>query len=637
MARMRLLTIVLLLAATWCLSAEDKDALHLTGNATVSGLNINDGAGFRWSINSNGMVVSSTGDSYGNGMQLTVNQNGFSWGQACKVSADGREIELGPVNNSQVNVYRRIYVDNKKGYCRWIDIYDNTTASNVTLTLQYYTNTNNSTQQIYTTSGKEQLTEKDWGVLTLYGENTTSPALAHIYASKNAKFKPKFQYRLNDNTIYCNASVTVPARKAIALCFFEAQRKPADAKKFLDGFNVTEELEKVPPALRKIIVNMAGGSTLTLGKIELARNEKQDLAVLRNGDELMGDLDVEKFEMETAFGKLSLDAKRVVGVVSLDAEDSAVHLVLTDGQVVVGKLLSGPLKMKLASGSEMSLQPDKFKTVSFRLSKEKPEEVGTRNAAVVLRSGQQLFFNPSDIDLTFQSEYGDLKLSPAQLSSLVLETPDGGLHRAIFRNGSVLSGLLKTASFKLQLDLGQPFNVPVSMIEQFVFPAPDLDHDKLAEVALRNEDQLLGVLLDESLTVQTRMGKVLVKPAEIAEAQFVTESLGQVQIKLHNGTTVTGKMTTQNLRFRIEPGPELPLFVGHIIRFTCPPPANSPATGAAGSQPAPAPTGDAGAAVKSVQELSEDRARADAAAAAARDEAIKKEKELRARAAAGAK
>ena len=46
----------------------------------------------------------------------------------------------------------------------------------------------------------------------------------------------------------------------------------------------------MPPALRRIIVNM-GGTTLTLGNLELPREEKHDQVILRNGDQLLGRLD----------------------------------------------------------------------------------------------------------------------------------------------------------------------------------------------------------------------------------------------------------------------------------------------------------------------------------------------------------
>ena len=634
------MTILLILACAGACLGDDKDGIHLTGNAAPPSLNVNDGANYRWDITSAGMVNDGSSDAYDGGMQLTINNNTFGGSGSAKISADGREIEIGPYNNGQVNIFRRIYVDPKKGYCRWIDIFENNSANAVTLNIQYYTNTGGSTRQVYSSAGKDAVTDKDWGVVTGFGPNASNPAIVHVMASKSSKLKPRFKYQMNDDSTYYNLAIAVPARKAAALCFFQAQCKTyADAKKFLDDFSTSSELEKVPAALRKIILNMSSGSTMMLGKIELLRNEKQDLAVLRNGDELLGDLEVERFELDTVFGKITLAPARVIGLICPDADDPTVQAALADGQVVVGKLLSEPLKMKLPNGGEMSLSPDKFSTVSYRLSKEKPDEIAGRNPAVVLRSGQQLFFDKSGGDYAFQSEYGEIKLSPDDLASLMLDTPDGGLHRAMFRNGSVLSGMLKAPGQKLDLDLGVPLAVATSAIERFIFPSEDRDNDKLVEVTLRNEDQLYGAILDESLTVQSTSGKAVITPREISEIQFMNEVMGVVQIKLHSGATISGRLTAQTLRFKIEPGPELAIFVGHITRIGNPVPdtaatGQSPATSATkpsrSTKPATRATTTASVAEAAMEEESKADALAKENELMARDAAARKRAQMEA-------
>ena len=571
--------LLLLLAASFAVAADDKDAIHLTGSSNTTGLNLNDGAGYRWDITSNGLVNDGTKDAYDGGMQLTINTNySFAWNGPGKISGDGREIEMGPFNAGGINVYRRVYVDDKKGYCRWIDIFENLGGASVNLSLQWYSNTGGSTQEIHTSGGKGQLTEKDWGVVTLSGDNNENPALVHLFASPGSKVRPKFAYKLNDDNLYTTLTVAVPAKKTIAICHIEAQRKPsADAKKFLADFNFGQELDKVPPSLRRLILNMTTGATMTVGKVELTRSDSKDLAVLRNGDEMLGDLTAAAYEVEAPFGKVHLDAGRVLGIVCPDADDATALLALSDGQVVSGKLVSGSITMKLANGSEVSLQADKLASATYRLSKEKPYDITLARPAILLRSGAQLFFDKAALDAAFQSEYGDLKLSADDLAAIQFDTPEGGMHRAIFRNGSVLSGLMKAPTQKLKLDVGPTLTAPMSLIERITFPTAEADRSKLAEATLRNEDVLVGAIADKSLTVVSRSGKVTVAPGDIAEVQFQPESLGQVQIRLRNGTTVSGRLAEQAIKFKIEPGPELSLYAGHITKIVFPP-ADIPAT-----------------------------------------------------------
>ena len=105
--------------------------IHIPAGRKVSGTwNTADGAGYQWNIYiSGGYVNSGSHSAYSSGMQLQINGSGYSGSSSGKLSKDGTEIEIGPWKYQSVNVYRRIYVDKKIGYCRWIDIFENPTSS----------------------------------------------------------------------------------------------------------------------------------------------------------------------------------------------------------------------------------------------------------------------------------------------------------------------------------------------------------------------------------------------------------------------------------------------------------------------------------------------------------------------------
>jgi hypothetical protein len=376
----------------------------------------------------------------------------------------------------------------------------------------------------------------------------------------------------------------------MAICQFEAQRGGNDqAVKFLKDFNPRRELDKVPADLRKLIVNM-GGATLVMGNIDLPRNDKYDLAIRRNEteDELLGTILNERFDVETFYGKIELPAAKVAGLSIPAADDPYVQVVLLDGQMVAGKLLNAPLRLKLANGNEMLLPPEKLLAATFALSPQRPAEIKISRPTLILRSGQQLAFRAGDLDLRYKTLHGEVRLEADQLARLDLDTPDGGLHRAIFRNGSVLSGLLVAESLKLDLDLGLVLETRRQVVSQVLLPADDIDAAGLCEMTLQNEDVLFGQIADESLAVDTQYGKVTVSPSDIDELTAPQEAaLGQVSIKLRGGTTVTGKLISQTIGFQVEPGPKLPVFMGNIVHIKCPPPGKaSPGAGAA-TRPAP--------------------------------------------------
>ena len=575
--------------------AGDKESgIHVEGNQRV-GFNwyMTDGAGSRWDISSNGQVSDGTNDAYDGGVQLRMGQTLFA-GADGKLSKSGREVEIGPWTNGSIRVWRRIYIDATVGYARWIDIYENTANTAADLKVQYYSNLGGTISATTTTTGKQDLTDKDWGIVTSDSTDSQRPAIAHIFTNKGSRTRPEVQFTRNQDELFVNFALKIPAGKTMAICQFEAQRVGNDqAVKFLKDFNPRRELDKVPADLRKLIVNM-GGATLVMGNIDLPRHDKHDLAIRRNEteDELLGTILNERFDVETFYGKLELPAAKVAGLSIPAADDPYVQMVLLDGQMVAGKLLNAPLRLRLTNGNEMSLPPEKLLAATFALSPQRPAEIKISRPTLILRSGQQLAFRASDLDLRYQTLHGEVRLEADQLARLDLDTPDGGLHRAIFRNGSVLSGLLVAESLKLDLDLGPVLETRRQVVSQVLLPAEDIDASGLCEMTLRNEDVLFGQIADDSLAVDTQYGKVTVSPSDIDELTAPQEAaLGQVSIKLRGGTTVTGKFVSQTIGFQVEPGPKLPVFMGNIVHIKCPPPgkASAPGAGAAtrpGSTPA---------------------------------------------------
>jgi len=577
-------------------AAADK-GLHLPGGKAQSFTwRVTDGAKYQWDISAHGQVSDGTNDAYDGGMRLSVNGSNWSHSGNGRRSKDGHEVEIGPWTRGSLRIWRRIYVDPKVGYCRWIDIFENTSASTEQVRLKYYTNIGGSVDTTYTTSGKAALTDADWGLITGQSSGGSRPALVHIFASRSARVRPSLRWQLNSDSLYYDLAVKIPAKSPVAVCLFEAQRRPyAEAQKFLKEFSVERELRKVPAELRRILLNM-GGAMLTLGTLELPRNEERDLVVKRNGDELLGTLLGERYLVETGlYGRLDVPAAEVVGFRVPVEGEPYVQLGLIDGQVVAGKLLADSVELRLPDGNRQTLAIGDINTAAYRLSPERPEDIEAGRPMAILRSGQRLFFRAADLDATFRTEYGDLALSPANLRMVHLDTPDGGLHRAEFRNGSVLSGLLLADRLSLALDLGRTLTCPRHLVERFEFPGEAPPERPLAELTLRNEDMLRGRIVEEQIEVVTPGGRNTFRPARIAEIERVEGGpMGVVHMKLHDGTTISGRLAEETLRFRVEPGPELPVFVGHIDRLTCPKgvhdPSKPPSTQPASTQPTTRPT-----------------------------------------------
>lgn len=570
----------------------DEESIHLTGQKDVNwNWSINDSQSSNWSFNSNGTCTGGYNNIFGNIMQLYVNNSSFSYGEQGISCSEGRETEIGPWSSGSIKVWRRMYLDAKLPYARWIDIFENTTTSEQSVSVRYSSNLNCSIRQVNTLSGKMDPNTKDYAVITSDPANTSYPAAIHFYGTKNSKIKPKFQYSKNSNTFTYTITLKVPAGKAAALCFFESyNRQLGDAEKFLKTFNINQELNKVPKPLRKIIVNM-GMQAQALGDLELPRNENGDLLVTSAEEELTGTITNEKFLVKTFYGDVELKAQQVLGLASMPGED-VVQVALLDGQVVAGKLASGPIMFRLSDGGEMTFPPNRIRTAAYKISDARPEELTIKCPLLVLRAGQQLALaDPSQLDLSYETQQGQIKLNASDVKAIHLDTPEGGLHRAILANGSVMSGLLVTEKFKATLTLGPTLDIRRHMAKAIVLPTPAVDAAYMVHLNLRNEDELCGKLTDKTIAMDSKGNKVNVNVEDIAQIEFTPNAFAQVAIKLHNGTTMGGKLLSSTIGFQVDPGPQMSVFIGQINQITCPkppPPASQPASGPA-SQPASGP------------------------------------------------
>jgi len=585
--------LLLCLLAFACVSSAWADGLHLDrGRSTGFTWVINDSAGFRWDISPQGTVGDGSNDAYDTGMRLMVKGSNFSFNGQGRLSPDGREVEIGPWTLGTTRVYRRVYIDAKKGYCRWIDIFEDTSGKDVELSIRYHTNLGSSPAAITTTSGKGTLSDEDWGFVSGRPSGGGSrPDLAHVFAAPNAKVRPLVEYTVNNDDVYYNFKLRIPAGRPVAICLFEAQRRPyAEAQKFLKEFKPAVELAGLPKELRRAIVNM-GGSVLMLENVELPRSVDHDLVVRPNGDELPGTILNESFAVQAFFGKIDLPAERVVGIAVPNADSDRVQVVLTDGQVVAGKFVNGPLRIRLANGSEMSLSTAELGTAAFKPSPQRPEKLAVTGSFLVLRDGQRLRFRPEDLDCTFLGEYGPIALNADDLEAIHFDTPEGGLHRAVFINGSVLSGLLSAGDLNVQLGLGHTPALHRHLLQRVQFNPPEVNMEKLARLTLRNEDHLLGAIAQPAMKVKTPHESLVIDTEDIATVRVLEGGFKQAQIELHNGTTITGSIEDTTVRFQVQPGPEVSVFVGHLVEITCPkPPAAAAATKAVGGGTPTRPT-----------------------------------------------
>ncbi len=529
----------------------------------------NDSAGYVWDIYTNGMVNDGTSDAYDGGMRLQLGGANFNSNTA-RVNEGNTEIEIGPWNHGQIRVWRRVYVDIEKNYCRWIDIFENTSNTKQTAQVRYYSNMGTLVNSVRSSSGGSGITPEDWG-LVISMSGGSRPNIAQVLASPKSKFIPRCQYNMGNDNVYYNANLEIKPGKAAALCLFHAQRRSmANAQKFLEDFDHTREIRMVPAPLRRIIANFSTGSYL--GGIHLERSDAADKIVESTGDMKFGRVLNDKFVVDTFFDTIEIPAEKVIGMVlPQGAGDARLHVAMTNGQILCGTIKGQKLKLKMSVGSTLEIPFDRIKQWSYKISKQRPEEIEFTGPLAILRTGDSLAFDPADVELNFRTRYGSVELSGEDLFVINMDNPGHGLHKAEFLNGSRLGGVLEAGNITLKLTLGPRLRINRNLVAKLQFSPEEGSPPPLTGVKMTNGDELFGRLGDKEIVIRTDYGsQVTLHPRSIKTMTFSTTHLGRAVVQLWDGSVLRGQLTQDELRFEIKPGPQLAICPNQCLSITRP-------------------------------------------------------------------
>ncbi len=560
------LAIVLGATLAWAADPPERGGLHIPQKRQVNFTSyLNDGAGYRWDVQYYLNIGQGTDNVYSGGLYCRV--------QGGNVSSDGRgwmnqagdEIEIGPHSRGNCAIYRRCKVYRDVGLARWLDIFVNNTQAAQTVPVQIYTNTQSVAASTITSSGAGSFGPKDWAFITEH--EAGRPSLLHIVNSPRSKLRARVTVR--DNVICYDYALKLPPGGTAVLCYFEGQgRSRAELQQRLKAFRPAAALKDLSPEVRKLIVNFQVGDELE--EVELDRLGTSDAVRLKNGDSIFGRIVNEKFTLEAFYGTLELPAEKVVGFVQVAGQEELVRAVLLGGQVLTGSLRDATLRFSLPTGGDLSIPFSRIRECSYCISKDKPEDVALSDPLIVLRTGDRLAFEMDALQLSFQTRHGTIGLAGKDLAEIRLYHGEGGVHRAMFRNGSKLAGLLEPEKIVLPLKLGPKLTVPRDMVLMVRFAGEVEEKPELSRAKLSNDDDLYGRLADERYDVTTDFGMVTVRPRNIAAMRFDPAEPAHVAVELWDGSTLRGHIQQEALSFALQPGPVLALHVGHVLELDCP-------------------------------------------------------------------
>lgn len=532
----------------------------------------NDGKGYAWDINAGeGTVQSGRNNCYSGALRLHVNGNNFysNNSQAWR-DAKNKEIEAGPWKRGKVKVYRRVKVYSDKGLARWLDIFENTSSSKVTLNIKLQSHMNYGIGRVITnTDGKKfGKDKKDFAFVTTPRHNRNGTATMHIPFGLGSKVKPRVEARTNGNQIAYNFTLTIPPKKTVILAYFESQNTSSkELKKMMKAFDSESCFSDLDPEVRSMIVNFP----LPTGRVllNLLRHPQYDHVKLSEGNSMFGSVKNASIKMDTSFGEVTLQSERIIGMIATKNDPGHFLTLLTDGQILSGKITGQKLELEIPSVGVQMIPFEDVKTWAFKISPKKPKRMPYKGPYVSTLANDRLIFKNTGLEIMLQTLNGAVKIKGDDLLVLKLDNPSKA-HKVMFLNGSTLGGLVENPEFDFELSLFDNQKISRSNITEIEFAAKPAPANKLAHLKLSNGDILYGRFSDPKLQITASYGPITFDSSSVRSIVHVPKEPKQVLATLWNNSVLRGEMGNKQLSFAIIPGPTLMLDPGQMVSFSQP-------------------------------------------------------------------
>jgi len=288
----------------------------------------------------------------------------------------------------------------------------------------------------------------------------------------------------------------------------------------------------------------------------VSRLASADRVLLADGRELLGTLRNEGFRLAACFGEIELAAQRVAGFAATGKQAHPIAVLLTDGQVLVGTLAEKAALLKLSTGSTLRMPVELIRQCGYRISEAKPAVPAPPRPSVALRKGDRLGFSGADLKLRLRPEAlpTGLDLPAGSVLRVNAADPNGRGHRVTFVNGSALTGRLLPEELSLKLKLGRTLTLRWEAVRQLVLGTRPVLPAGRATMVLRNDDRLIGRLIDEKVTVRTPFGPAEVAAASVSRIAFDANDPNVVALTQWDGVVLEGHLAEPALTVALAPG-----------------------------------------------------------------------------------
>lgn len=547
---------------------------------------LRDASGQVWELNQNGAIEGSSGIYEGGGYLIVEGADSGYVSNANTATFDSAANELifPPFTISGLNISRRVAVDEKAGWCRFVEVLENPAAEAIHVRLRL---TFSFVEGVAGTTLLSDRARPDDAPRALAASDERQTVLM-IGAGPGARLKPQFIPQPDQGFVQISYDVQVPAHKTVALAHFHLLRpSPEAAAQSLGTLRERDLLRNLPRDVRDSLLNFRPAGAM-LGDIEVLRGDTLDVVELRGGDRYNGTIREASFKLQTPYGLIELPPERVIGIANVGIHQPTQLLITASGEVFGGTLEAPSLHLQLSNGQITDIPIDAISRLGYRKRAGEPEGLKFDKPLLLLAAGDRISVDPPASPIPLMTRYGLVRVDPKSIASISMEDQEQPAHEMRLVDGSRLSGIValdKLSLKPLSIGAANPITFAMSGVRgmQLAAEASPSPAEDAAIVQLTSGDLLVGTLSGR-VVLETTFDIITIDAAEIAalapetdaQSERVIRSPADVRLTLWDGAEVGGRLKEDALAVQLQSGSQVKVPLALLGQYVQPLPTPPP-------------------------------------------------------------
>ena len=534
-------------------------------------LTVSDAFGTQWDIQPNGIVGDGGQDQFDMAADLFINDSNNYNMETTRGEIDEktRELRFPSQDCGGVQVSRRVYVDSKNGFCRWVESIANPSNNPATVSVFLRSGIGRGISSMRYLNPSKQ-SSRNYGLTV----GNTGFGFAFIGSGRNSKFPVQLSANPQNMCVTIRYNLTIPPKKTLSVAHAVFVRNSSQ-KVSKSALELPESvlLENIPPEILKTIVNFKLARGLGL-ELDLLRPAGHDAIELTGGDQFLGSLRQDPLVLDSPVGKISIPLADLAGLVSVNDARKSFLAVLKDDQVLSGKLPQS-LPFVLNDQKEISIPVERITRIGLKQSDPQESENKPFFPMFALRSGPVYRIASLDGNLDLQTRFGRYLIPFAKINKIIVadETVDSANHEIHLVDGSILRGFALNSSISFKGDgllKDKTLQVPLASILalELAKPLGPLDPSASA-LGTVSEDTLVGALKG-TLALSNELGKFPVEASQLRRFEPIARTESDVNALLWDNTRLQGDLADVELIFQTACGLEFKIPLGVVLAYDQP-------------------------------------------------------------------